>query len=367
METSARYVTVGAFTLLSALAVFLFALWLHGASGAGQMALFKIRFETPVLGLHPGAAVLFNGLRVGEVREVAFEPGNPKGLIALIAVQKTTPVGEDTTVGIDSQGLMGSTIVSLAGGAADAPLKAPSLLVAEPEATQSLTQAGRAALKKLDSLLGDNQAAVRDAIANLDAFSQALARNTGRVDHILAGLERMTGAEAPKAAPRSFDLVAPVFEPPAAPVARQIAVREANSAVVFDTQRILTSPAPNERSPLPEGQWSDSLPKLVQAKVAEALEGDGFQGVARSTDGFNSELQLLLEIRAFEVRLTPGPTAEVTIAAKILSADGKIVGARTFSGEAPASGVDAEAAASALGAAFRKTAAELVAWVRGTV
>jgi hypothetical protein len=86
METQARYtIVVGLFTLVIAAAGFVFVLWLQGFAGAGALALYRIRFEAPVIGLRPGVAVLFNGLRVGEVTSVRFDPADPKSLMARIA------------------------------------------------------------------------------------------------------------------------------------------------------------------------------------------------------------------------------------------------------------------------------------------
>ena len=42
-------------------------------------------------------------------------------------------------------------------------------------------------------MLSDNSASLKSAIANIDSFAGALARNSDKVDGILAGLERMTG------------------------------------------------------------------------------------------------------------------------------------------------------------------------------
>ena len=105
----------------------------------------------------------------------------------------------------------------------------------------------------------------------------------------------------------------------------------------------------------------------MQAKITESLEAAGFLDVAKSTDGFSAETQILLDIRAFELALAPERSARVTIAAKVLNADGKIVGARTFSAEVPASGDDAGAATAALGKAFRKVAYDLAIWAQETI
>ena len=72
-------------------------------------------------------------------------------------------------------------------------------LVAEPGAGQGMTQAARDALRKVDSVLTENSGALKDTIANFKVFSEGLARNTGKLDGIVAGLERMTGVTAPPA------------------------------------------------------------------------------------------------------------------------------------------------------------------------
>ncbi len=67
-------------------------------------------------GLLVGAAVLFNGIRVGEVTELSLAPDNPRRVNASIAVTSTTPVRPDTKVGLEFQGLTGVPVVALEGG-----------------------------------------------------------------------------------------------------------------------------------------------------------------------------------------------------------------------------------------------------------
>ena len=60
-----------------------------------------------------------------------------------------------------------------------------------------MTQAARDALRRVDSVLAENAEPLQDTIANFKMFSEGLARNTGKLDGIVAGLERMTGATTP--------------------------------------------------------------------------------------------------------------------------------------------------------------------------
>jgi phospholipid/cholesterol/gamma-HCH transport system substrate-binding protein len=376
METQARYPIVGLFTLLIVAAGFLFVYWLHSFSNAGALAQYRIRFEAPVIGLRPGVAVLFNGLRVGEVTSVRFDPAAPKILMAQIAVDVTTPIRQDTQVGIDAQGLLGGATVSLTGGASTAILTPgangePPLLVASAGETQSLTVAAKTALSRLDGILSDNAQPLRDMIANLSTFSTALARNSGRVDSILAGLEKMTGGGAPKPPPLSYNLSAPEFPAPQDAESRaltlQIALPEPTALVAFETQKVLVAPSPGELRPLEDGQWADSVPKLVQTKMVESLENAGFAHVGKATDGFTPDVQLLLEVRSFDVSLTAPSAAQIEISAKLLGADGKIAAERSFRAMAPASGVESSAAAAALNDAFQTIARDVVAWAQAAM
>ena len=58
-------------------------------------------------GLLPGSAVLFNGIRVGEVTELRLSPAQPKQVVAIVGIDPSTPVRVDTSVSMDFQGLTG--------------------------------------------------------------------------------------------------------------------------------------------------------------------------------------------------------------------------------------------------------------------
>ena len=116
METRAPFVIVGAFVLAAIVAVFGFVYWLHNTGGLGPRATYHVQFEGSVPGLLVGAAVLFNGIRVGEVTELGLAPDNPRRVNATIAVASTTPVRADTKVGLEFQGLTGVPVIALEGG-----------------------------------------------------------------------------------------------------------------------------------------------------------------------------------------------------------------------------------------------------------
>ena len=139
METRANFVAIGAFTLAVVAGAFLFVLWMAGYGGGGNVARYRVVFEGSVSGLARGGVVLFNGLRVGEVKTVDFLANDPGRVAAEIEVDGRIPVREDTNVRLEMQGLTGASAVALTGGAPDAkPIAVkpgePPTLIAEPEA-----------------------------------------------------------------------------------------------------------------------------------------------------------------------------------------------------------------------------------------
>jgi len=206
METRAPFVVIGAFVLAAIAAVFGFVYWLHNTGGLGPRTTYHVQFEGSVPGLLVGAAVLFNGIRVGEVAELGLAADNPRRVNATIAVTSTTPVRRDTKVGLEFQGLTGVPVVALEGGQLLGASGPVPTLIAEAGAGQSMSQAARDALRRVDAVLADNAGPLKTTIANLQVFSEGLARNTGKLDGIVIGLERMTSGGTSSAPKITYDL-----------------------------------------------------------------------------------------------------------------------------------------------------------------
>ena len=367
MEIRARYTLIGTFTLAVIAAAFMFVYWLNGSGALRYGSSYQIRFENTVSGLLTGSAVLFNGVRVGEVTALALSPEQPRQVTATIAVNSGVPIRADTKVSIEFQGLMGAPAVSLTGGTSQSPPAAgPSglpTLIADPEAGQNMTGAIRDVLQHVDTIVTDNAAPLRSLITNLAAFADALGRNSTHVDGIVAGLERLTGGGA-KATPAVYELTAPRTFPAFEKLANaQLAVREPTALDVLSTDRILMRGARGLTSIADDAKWSDLLPLVFQAKVLQSFENAGLlRQSSRPLDGLNADFQLVTEFRKFDLVAGPNPTAEVEFSVRLLSADGKVAAAKVFQAEEPAKGTDAAAAAAALDAAFGKLAVELVVW-----
>jgi phospholipid/cholesterol/gamma-HCH transport system substrate-binding protein len=367
METRARYALIGLFMLAVIIASFAFVYWLENKGGFGERTAYQIRFGGSTSGLLVGSSVLFNGIRVGEVTGLGLDPEHPEQVVATIGVDPGTPIRSDTQVGIETQGLTGGAVVTLRGGSATAEAVPPQgVLMAPPQAGQDWTQAARDAFQRVDDVLAENSDALQSAITNIDTFAGALARNSDKVDGILAGLEKMTGGGTSQAQAHLFDLVAAnkLPSPPQQAPSWLLVVPEPTTLMGFNTDKILLQPASGESADLPNAKWSDNLPVLFQDKVIQSFENAGYaKSISRTREGITGDYQLLIDIRSFHVSTATEPTvADIAFVAKVLDKDGKIVGAHDFQATAPAKGSDARAYVAALDEAFAKLQSDLLVW-----
>jgi phospholipid/cholesterol/gamma-HCH transport system substrate-binding protein len=375
METRARYALIGLFMLAVIAASFAFVYWLENKGGFGQRDYYQLRFESSVSGLLAGSAVLFNGIRVGEVTGLTLDPAHPDEVLVTIGVVHNTPVRSDTQVGLESQGLTGGAAITLVGGDASSPPPQATdgelpLLTAAPGAGQDWASLGREVLSKLNNLIDTNADNLHSAIANFNTFTDVLAKNSNRIDGLIAGLERMTGGGSEQAKPPTYDLTAVKdFPPLAEQPSWQLVIPEPSALLALNTDKITEKPDDAaESTDIPNAKWADAAPILLQEKILQSFENAGYsRAVSRPKDGLEAGFQLLLDIRSFSLISGDKPVGEVAFEAKILGPDGKILAAKTFKSTAPASGTDAAAAASALNAAFDQTAKELVPWTADAV
>ncbi|MFJ5488351.1 MlaD family protein, partial [Hansschlegelia beijingensis] len=116
METRANHALIGAFTLAVIAAAFAFVWWFSDIGQNRDRAIYRIQFPGAVSGLTPGSAVLFNGIRVGDVVDLNFDPQDPAKVIARVEIAKNTPVRTDTRARLEMTGLTGGAVVQLTGG-----------------------------------------------------------------------------------------------------------------------------------------------------------------------------------------------------------------------------------------------------------
>ena len=200
METRANYVIVGIFTLAAILAAFAFVYWTAAIGDRGETVMLRVRIPGSASGLGRGSFVLFNGVKVGDVRRVYIDVSNPTAAIADAEVDRTTPITKSTKADIGLAGLTGQANIELKGGnpaevnlldEAEAEGKVAEI-VANPSAVTNLLQTaqdifGRAdkVLSELEGFTHDVRGPLTETVQNVQTFSDALARNSGGIDKFL--------------------------------------------------------------------------------------------------------------------------------------------------------------------------------------
>jgi phospholipid/cholesterol/gamma-HCH transport system substrate-binding protein len=201
METRANYALVGLFTLAVLGAAFGFVYWFSGLGGATDRREIRIVFSGSVTGLTRGSSVLFNGFRVGEVKDIQLFPDDPRSIFAVIDVASSTPVREDTRARIESQGLAGVVAIQLLGGKPDAPPLVAAAgqpqptIIAERSEVQDLLETVRNVARRTDDLferlgrlVDDNDQSIANTVRNVEKFSSALGDNAEGISKMLASI-----------------------------------------------------------------------------------------------------------------------------------------------------------------------------------
>jgi phospholipid/cholesterol/gamma-HCH transport system substrate-binding protein len=225
-----------------------------------------------------------------------------------------------------------------------------------------MTQAARDALRKVDSVLSENSEPLKKTIANLETFTDGLARNTGKLDSIIAGLEKMTGGGAP-AQKVTYDLRGPQDLGPAAKTIKgQLAIPEPTAVAMLETQRMLFSPV-KDYPDFADFLWADSIPKLLQARLIDCFENyDIAHAPLRAADVGQTDFQLLIDVRRFRIVTDSGPTADIALSARLLDKSGKVIASRLFEDSQKLDQIEPAAAVAAFNEAFGRIAKEMIGW-----
>jgi len=145
---------------------------------------------------------------------------------------------------------------------------------------------------------------------------------------------------------------------------RQAIVTEPSAIKALDGENIVVRSSATSLQYLDGAQWADRLPRIVQARLIETFQRSGrIGGIGTPGEGLAVDYQVIAEIRAFEVRVEGGDTAEVEISVKLLNDRNGIVRAtRVFAHSANVTATGNDGYVAALDAAFARVAVDIVDW-----
>ena len=204
METKANYVAVGAFVLACVIGLVVTIMWLAGVQYSQEYAYYQAYFKGSVTGLGKGTVTRYNGIEVGRITNLEFDPNDPQRVIVTMQLQPNLNIREDSVASIESQGFTGGTFVEITGGTAKSPLLVAhddqrypvirtrqstfaQLQQSAPEVVAKLN----VAISRLNDLLSDNnRRSVSHILANLDETSQVIARRSADIDATIANANK---------------------------------------------------------------------------------------------------------------------------------------------------------------------------------
>lgn len=168
MERQAHYAVVGLITLVLTAAAFVFAFWLIQGSFNETYSEYDVVFNSSVNGLTEGGEVHFNGIKVGEVKELRLGKANTAQVIATVRVDSTTPVRVDSTAVLEPLGVTGLNYIQISPGSKEA-----ALLKREP-GIGARNPVIRATESRLDKLLSGSGGVIESAYESLNRINRLM-------------------------------------------------------------------------------------------------------------------------------------------------------------------------------------------------
>ncbi|HEX2593417.1 MAG TPA: MlaD family protein [Rhizomicrobium sp.] len=205
METKANYVAVGAFVLACILGAVVALLWVAGFQYNTEYATYRTAFTGAVTGLGNGTIVRYNGIDVGRVTVLQFDPNDPKRVIVQMDVKPDLRIPADSIASIASEGITGGSYVEIDGGSATAPKLGDNgdripFIHSRQSTLQQLEQSAPKLIEKLNHVAEDleavlnpkNREALGHILTNLDVTTSAIAKRAPEIDRTLANVALAT-------------------------------------------------------------------------------------------------------------------------------------------------------------------------------
>ena len=163
-----------------------------------------------------------------------------------------------------------------------------------------------------------------------------------------------------------FDLSAPDNVAAQAGTPAQLLIPVPSASAALDTARIAARPTDSEYAYLPGAVWSDTLPKLLQARLTETFQNTGrVRAAGRPGQSLLINYQVVMDIRAFEIA---GNTAVAEFHVMVLNdRSGVVVSRRIVKATAPLRDSSNAGSVAALDAAMDEAYVEIAGWVLGRI
>ena len=203
MESKANYTIVGLIVIILSAGLLSVGLWLSVGFDQKSYYLYTVYLHEPASGLSEDAAVKYNGVQVGFVKDIKLTKNDPRQVQLILSIEVGTPITTSTYATLIQQGITGVTHVGLSSTSSDlTPLQR---MPGEP---YPVIPARPSLLNQLDSILREvadnvtkvsnqvkrifnkqNARYVRQILDNTEKVTQVIANNSKTLDQSLKRAE----------------------------------------------------------------------------------------------------------------------------------------------------------------------------------
>lgn len=153
----------------------------------------------------------------------------------------------------------------------------------------------------------------------------------------------------------------------------ELVIEEPETAGALATDRVLMRPSGIQAAYLPEAQWTEAAPLMIQTLIVRAMQQTGgYAYVGRKPLGLSADYAVLTELTDLQGELIPSPdgaTVQANVGLRAIvvrESDARVIGSKEFTATAPASDDSATAIATALDSAMQTLLPELTKWLLAT-
>lgn len=206
MKDNRQYLVVGLFVIISI--AILVSVWLwFSASNRKAYNTYLAIFTEPVDGITTNSVIKYNGVEVGQVKQIELDSKNPQRILVYLNVLQNVPISANTYATMKPQGITGLSYIDLrlprnvvhtsnlvphnSPPYPEIPTR-PSLLYSLTEQAQSLTNNVQDISGQVKIILNDkNVDHLSHILSNLDKVSASVASRSNEIGQSLAILKEV--------------------------------------------------------------------------------------------------------------------------------------------------------------------------------
>lgn len=205
MDNKVNYTVIGVIGFVLVGAFIFLVFWMTSFKHSTKSKTYLSYFHQEVTGLASQSAVRFNGIQVGYVSKIDFDPNNLQTVKVFMEIKPEAPVTTASVTVLESDGFTGGKYIALKALKPQAPLLAQkqgqqyiviptqeSMIDNLESSLKDITKELKQTITSINDLLGpNNRKAIDKSLANITKVTNVIAKNSKRIDKSLASMEQI--------------------------------------------------------------------------------------------------------------------------------------------------------------------------------